>query len=110
MGPTQAVDDITVLGSQLDGLLDHLEAAVQIFAPINPGIAEIVENQRLIGLEFERMQKIGLRRLPLARPLERDAPAVEQRPALRYAGGREAAHRLVIGLDRLGKALLAAQQ
>ncbi len=56
------------------------------------------------------MQKVGLRRLPLTRPLERDAPAVEQRPALRYAGSREAAHPFVIGLDRLGKALLGAQQ
>src|SRR5437899_616863 len=110
MRPAQAVDDVAVLGPQLDGLLDHFEATLQILAAVDPGVAEIIEHQRLLRLELERMQEVGLGRLPLARALERDTPAVEQRPALRHARRLKAPDRLVIGTDRFDKALLAAQK
>ena len=102
MRPAEAVDDVAVLRPQLDRLLDHLETALQILAAVDPGIAEIIEHQRLVGLQLEGVQQIGLGALPLARALERDAAAVEQRPALRHAGSREALDRLVIGVHRLG--------
>ena len=110
MRPAEAVDDVAVFGPQLDRLLDHLEAAVEVLAAVDPGIAEIVEHQRLVGLQLERVLQIGLGARPLAGALERDAAVVEQRPALGQAGGGSAADRLVIGRDRLGEALLAAQE
>src|SRR6516165_7909122 len=110
MRPPQAVDDVTVLGPQLYRFLDHLQTALQILALVDPGISEIVEHQRLFGLEFEGMQEVSLRQLPLTGAFERDTATVVQRPALRHASRLEAPDRLVIGFDRFAKALLTAQQ
>ena len=91
MRPAEAVDDVAVLGPQLHRLLDHLQTALQLFAPVDPRIAEIVEHQRLVGLELERMLEIGLGQVPLARALVGDAAAVIQRPVRRHAGRLRAA-------------------
>ncbi len=109
MRPAEAVDDVAVLGPQLDRLLDHLEAAFEILAAVDPRIAEIIEHHRLVGLQLERVQEIALGALPLARAFERDAAVVKQRPALGQAGCGGAADRLVISRHRFGKPLLAAQ-
>src|SRR6202521_3423497 len=110
MRPPQAIDDIAVFGAQLDRLLDHLEAALQILAAVDPGVAQIIQDQWLVGLELEGTSEIVLRPFPLAGTFERNSPAVEQRPALGQACCLKALDRLVIGVDRFGKALLAAQQ
>src|SRR6202790_1402930 len=39
MRPAEAVDDVAVLGPQLDSLLDHLEPLFEVLAAIDPGIA-----------------------------------------------------------------------
>src|SRR6267378_5979012 len=109
MRPAQAVDDVAVLWAQLDRLLDHLDALVEVFAAVDPGIAEIVQHQRLLGLQLERMLQILLGALPLPGALQRHSAVVKQGPALRQAGRGGAVDRLVVGGDRLGIALLVAQ-
>src|SRR5204862_77093 len=107
--PAPAVDDVAVIGAQFDRLFDHLQPLVEIFAAIDPGIAEIIENQRLLGFQLQRMLQILFGALPLAGAFERDAVVVKQRPALGHADRGGAADRLLIGGDRLGEALFVAQ-
>ena len=86
MRPAQAVDDIAVIRAQLDRLLDHLHAAIEVLAAVDPRIAEIVQHHRLFRLELQRLPQIGLGLLPLPGALARDAAIVEQRPFVRQAG------------------------
>ena len=94
--PAQAVDDIAVVRPELDRLLDHRLGGVEIAPLLDPRIAEIVENQRLIRLQLERAQKVGLGPRPRAGALEGDAAHVEE-PPVAVPDGRDAPDRGVIG-------------
>src|SRR5712671_5275164 len=71
-GPAERIDDIAVIGPLLDRALDHAHALVEIEALIDPGIAEIVQHVRLVGIKLERLLEIGLGLAPLLRALEAD--------------------------------------
>src|SRR4029077_17596836 len=79
-GPAERIDDIAVIGPLLDRALDHAHAFVEIQALIDPGIAEIVQHMRLVGIKLERLLEIGLGLAPLLRALEADAAEIEQGP------------------------------
>ncbi len=49
--PAEAVDDIAVVGAQLDRALIILQRLGQVLALVDPGIAEIVQHHRLVGVE-----------------------------------------------------------
>ena len=77
MRPAQAVDDVAVGGAKIDRLLDHLEALIELLALIDPRIAEIIEDQRLVGFQLERVFEIGLGVAPFAGALVGDAAVVK---------------------------------
>ena len=52
IGPAERVDDVAVVGPLLDGALDHVHALVEMDALVDPGIAEIVEHLRLVGIKL----------------------------------------------------------
>src|SRR3546814_883823 len=62
--PAQAVGDEAILGPQLGRAPHEPLRLLQIVAPVDPRIAEIVANERLVGAEFERLLQVGLRALP----------------------------------------------
>ena len=49
LGPAQAVDDVSVVGTQLGRLLDHFLGPLQVAPLLDPGIAQIIEHIRLVG-------------------------------------------------------------
>ncbi len=106
--PAQAVDDIAVVGALLDGLLDHRLRLGEILAHLDPAVAEIVQHQRLVGLELQRLEEIDLGAGPLLGALEGDAALVEQRPVALFGVGdqRQGA---VIGGTRFGEPAVPAQ-
>ena len=54
LDPPQAVGDKTIVGPELDRLLDHLPGTLQMDAAIDPAVAQIIENERLIRMQLER--------------------------------------------------------
>ena len=50
IGPAERVDDVAVVGALLDRALDHAHALVEVDALVDPGIAEIVQHVRLVGI------------------------------------------------------------
>ena len=62
IGPAQRVDDVAVVRPLLDGAADHVHALVEMDALIDPGIAEIVEHQRLVGIKLAAPFSCRLRR------------------------------------------------
>src|SRR5260370_11016890 len=48
MSPAQTVDNIAVVAPQFDRPAEHFERFFQIDAAINPSVAKIIENERLI--------------------------------------------------------------
>ena len=65
IGPAQRVDDVAVVRPLLDGATDHVHALVEIDALVDPGIAEVIEHERLVGIELQRLLQIGLGLRPL---------------------------------------------
>ena len=80
MCPPQAVDDIAVVWPLLDGGFDHLHRAFQMDPLVDPRVAEIVQDQRLVGHQLQRLEKIRFGLLPLFGPLMRDPARIQQRP------------------------------
>ena len=111
--PAEAVDDVAVGRPEVDRAPQHLERLVEIDALVDPGIAEIIEHQRLIGKEFQRLLEIRLGLRPLLGALEADAAEIEQRP-IAAVGRADELDRLVVGVRRvlelLGRALQAAER
>src|SRR5258708_12446933 len=69
IGPAEGVDDVTVVGALLDRALDHAHALVEIDAPVDPRIAEIVEHVRLVWKHLNRLPEISLPLGPPPSPL-----------------------------------------
>ena len=109
MGPAQAVDDVAVVGPEPHRLLDHAERALEVAPLLHPGIAEVVEHHRLVGTELQRLEEVGLGAVPLVGALQHHAARVVERPVA-LARVLDALERGVVGVDRLGKALLVTQQ
>ena len=55
ISPADAVDDVTVEGAQRAGFFQHRERLREIAALVDPAIAEIVQDLRLIGAQLERV-------------------------------------------------------
>jgi len=55
------------LRAQLDRALDQPQRLVQPDVAVDPGITKVVQDRRLIGLQFQRRLKIGVRALVIAR-------------------------------------------
>jgi hypothetical protein len=108
ISPTETVDDVAVVGPQLDRALDHLERVAEVLALVDPGISQIIQHQRLLRRQFQRVLQIGLGERPAARALERHAAVVIEAPRILIAGllPRDG---LVVSVGRLLVFLVAAQ-
>ena len=53
--PAQAIDDVAVVGTQLDGAHQHTLGAVEIQLLLDPGVRQVVHHEGLLGLEVERL-------------------------------------------------------
>src|SRR6185437_13373055 len=106
--PPETVDDVAVRRPQRDRAFDHLQPLVKMRSLIDPGIAEIVEHERLLRLERQRLTKIGFGAGPLMRALQRDAAAVIETPVAR-AVLADARQRVIIGDHRLAEAVVTAE-
>ena len=106
--PAQAVDDRAVVRAVLHRLVDHRARLRQVLAHVGPGVAEIVQHERLIRGERQRVLEVGLGLVPLVRALVADAAIVEHQPVAR-PGRLDPADGAIVGGDRFGEALLAAQ-
>ena len=80
--PSQAVDDVAVARAKLDRALDHRQRLVEVEPLVCPGVSQIVEHARLLGLELQCLQQIGLGPCPATGTLEHDRTREEQRPVL----------------------------
>ena len=110
INPAQAVRDIAVPRPEIDRPGDHFLGAVIMLAPVDPGIAEIVQHVGLVRHEIQRLQQVALGELPAARALERDAASVEQPPVTAFRLRADAIDCAAIGGCRFVVPLLAAQQ
>jgi hypothetical protein len=109
IGPAEAVDDVTVVGRGLHRLLDHAQRALQVHAFVDPGIAEVVEDLRLVGVEVEGLEEILLGQRELVRPLVGDATDVIEAPVGRGSAAGDT-ERLGIGIGSGLVLLVGAQQ
>ena len=80
IGPAQTVDNIAVGRAQLDRAAQHLEGLGQVQALVDPGIAKIIEHQRLVGKQLQRLAEISLRLRPALRAFEGNAAEIIGRP------------------------------
>src|SRR5262245_41158604 len=80
VGPTQGVDDIAIIRALLDRALDHAHTLVEIDALVDPRIAEVIEDVRLVRKELQRLLEIGLGLRPLLGALEADASEIVDHP------------------------------
>ena len=108
IGPTQTVDDVAVIGPQRHRAFHHLHGLVEMHPLVDPGIAQIIQHQRLFRRELQRAAQIGFGARPLLRALQRDAAAVIEPPILRLVLA-EARERIVIGGDRFLEAVMAPE-
>ena len=78
MGPAQTVDDISVCRAQRHGALNQSHGTLQVHALLDPRVPQIIQHQRLIGLQFQCMQKIRFGARPLFGALQHNAARVEK--------------------------------
>ncbi len=103
VGPAEGIDDVAVVGTLLDGALDHLHALVEVHALVDPGIAEIVQHVRLVGLQLERLLHVGFGLGPLLGAFLADA-AIIVPDAVGLIGARRRQH---LDALRIGRAAVA---
>ena len=58
--PAERIDDRAGTGLQRSRRLQHGERLLQVFAAIGPGVAEIVQDFRLVRLQLQRTLEVGL--------------------------------------------------
>ena len=96
MRPAEGVDDEAFLRPLAHRLFQHLQRLVQMLAPLDPGVGEIVEHVRLVGRELQRLLEILLRRRPLLGALVRrcrGSRTAASLPARACPAGRSRRHR-----------------
>ena len=108
IGPAERVDDVAVVRPLLDGAADHVHAFVEIDALVDPGIAEVIEHQRLVRKQLERLLQIGFGLRPLLRALVADAAEIEHHP-VRLLRHRQVGDGLAVDVGAFGELLAAAQ-
>ena len=106
MGPAKAVDDRARARIGGDGLLDHGHGLGQVLAPVDPGVAQVVQQFRLVRPHRQRPGQVGLGLLPAAGALIGAAAGVVDLPVRRLAVGDQA----VPDLDGLGIGLVRGQK
>ena len=96
--PAEAVDDVAVVGLQRHGLLDQLNALLEVAVLIDPGIAEVVQNQGLVGIELQRLLQVDLGLAPVLHALVAGAARVVVDPVpLLGPGDQRDGARVVVG-------------
>ena len=106
--PAEAVDDVAIVGFELNRLLDELQALLEAHVPVDPGVAEVVQDQRLVGVEFVGEQQIAFGARPVLDALVGRPARIPIRPVVRLRFARHVDD-IVVVLDRLFIALAAAQ-
>ena len=82
MGPAQAVDDIAVVTLLAHGLLDQRHTLLEIAALIDPGVAEVVQHQRLFRASCIALRRSVSAGRPFLQPLVAGAARVKIGPML----------------------------
>ena len=70
VSPPEAVDDIAVVRLELDRGLNHFQSLIEIFATVDPRIAEIVEDRRLVRIKRQGALQVRFRFRPVLALLE----------------------------------------
>ena len=84
--PAERVGDVAVVGLGLGRLLDHPERLVEVLVLLDHAVAEVVQHQRLVGLQLQRLAEVGLGGGPVAGALVGDAAGVVERPSAPAVG------------------------
>ena len=95
--PGKTVDDIAAVRLGCDRPLDHAKGLIQLLATFDQAVAKIIQDKRLIRVQFQRLAEIGIGLFPTLLALIRDAAAVEDNPMGRVDRA-DTLQRLVIGL------------
>ncbi len=106
--PAQRIDDGAILRLRGDGLFDHRQRLIEVLAPFDQRIPQIVEHLRLAGVERERAAEIGLGGGPVVELVQGDAAGIENQPERRIALGIKR-ERTPVGGIGVAVALFAAQ-
>jgi hypothetical protein len=93
IGPAERIHDVAVGGPEFDRALDEVEPLLEVHVHVDPGIAEIVQHLRVVGIELQRLLEVRLGALPFLQPLMGDAALVEDVPVLglRFVDARHGA-------------------
>ena len=62
--PGQTVDDVALFRVAGDGLFDHAQRLVQLFAPVNQPVTKIIQDLWLGRIEGKSLTEVGLCRRP----------------------------------------------
>ena len=119
--PAEAVDDVAVVGAQLDGARDHALGLVEVDALLRPRVADVVERARVVGVELERALHVLQAPRPCASPRRRacrccrgarrrSAPASSRRLQVRHRAVEVAGLRAQRGLVELELAIGRARR
>ena len=95
--PGKAVDDIAAVRLGRDRALDHAKGLVQLLATFHKAVAKVIQHQRLIRVQFQRLAEIGIGLFPALLAFVRDAAAVEDNPMGRVDRA-DTLQSLIIGL------------
>ena len=102
VGPAQGVGDLAGIRLRQIGLLQHAHSLLQPLAVDHPGIAQVVEHIRLVGLQGQGLEQVLLRVGPAARAVQGRTAFEIQRPVGVGGAGRnqgvEHAHRLAVAI------------
>src|SRR5258705_8663349 len=95
VGPAEAVDEVAVVGVELERLLDELHRFGEVLPPLGVHVADVVVGLRVLGIERDYAAEGGdgvvepLLLLPHHAELEVEilAPVVELQPLAEHVGG-----------------------
>src|SRR5262245_6718417 len=104
--PAEAVDDIAVVALLAYRFLDQRHPLFEIATLIDPGVAEIVEGQRLVRAQLQGALQVGFGQRSFLDALIAGAAGIEKRPMLLF-GLIDQRNGTAVVLDRLGVALVA---
>ena len=108
--PTQRIEDIAIIRRKLDRAFDQAQGLVHVLTAIDIGIAEIVQQLRIVRADFQRRLQIRLGPVEQALTFQRDGAGIKREPAFVGIAFVDQCQRLVIGGHGLGPFFLLAQQ